>query len=79
MYSKYGLKLGQIVYFKCRVTEINDNCVIHVEGVNCGESDIKFKAHPNSLFPFVKNEKYEECLTSTAGKWVCGKMCENKN
>lgn len=49
MDMKYNLEVGDIVYFKCKVVGIRDNCNVRVRGANCGEKNIEFCCHVNSL------------------------------
>jgi hypothetical protein len=44
----YELKVGETVYYKCKVVNILPNCVVLVKSRNLGE-DVKFICHVNSL------------------------------
>ena len=69
---KYGLEVGQIVYFKCKVIKIDEaNCNIHIEGANCGEQNIRFEAHPNSLMHLNKIITYYELVKRIQSSTPC--------
>ena len=70
---KYSLEVGQIVYFKCKIIKIDEaNCSIRIEGANCGEQNIRFEVHPNSLMHSSKKiKRSRRRLTSFIRKIIC--------
>lgn len=70
---KHGLDIGDIVYFKCKVVGVRDNCNVHVRGANYGEKNIEFCCHVNSL---KKIEDNDELIKHDKFKCLkCGAVC----
>jgi hypothetical protein len=49
MSSRYGLKKGQVVYLRCEVSAIKDNCVVAVRPVGMGFPSADFNVHRNDI------------------------------
>jgi len=47
--ADYGLTKGQVVYLRCEVSAIKDNCVIAVRPVGMGFPSADFNVHRNDI------------------------------
>lgn len=46
----YGLYKGQVVYLRCEVSAIKDNCVVAVRPIGMGFPSADFNVHRNDIF-----------------------------